>query len=358
MDFNKMKEQIKDNSIEVFCNQNGIKTLGNGRYKRLEEHNSCVIDTNRNIFYWNSQRKNGDVINFVQAYYDIDFKSAIEIISGKKIEDFKETEIHRNKYKSLNTHKSEKIDFKMELDETDERYNRLFAYLNKTRKISYKTISDFVDRKLISQDKKGNINFKFADEHGKINFSKKGSTDKPFNYIDTESDIRGFRYIPQDNIPKEEINTMYVFESPIDLMSYTNLSNVSNEKAVLISMNGLKHNSVLKNLIDFPNVEFLHLCVDNDIAGKNFIKYMKELQSSREYEVINNKIIIDHTPEKYKDWNDFLKYIVSVKEMDCKKESEEQNKGIREKLNEIKKNKEELINNTKENETKSYEKGR
>lgn len=315
MDFKAIKEHVKNNSIVDFCNQSSIELLGNGRYKRLEKYDSCVIDTIRNEFYWNSLGKNGDIINFVQIYYETNFNTAVEIISGKSLEDFKERAIPTIRYCPPDESKEKKTAFKMELDETDERYSRLFAYLNKTRKISYKTISEFVDAKLISQDKKGNINFKFIDENGEISYSKKGSTNKSFNYIDPDADIRGFRYKPKDLKP-EEVRTLYVFESPIDLMSFADITNINNKNAVYISMNGLKHNSIIKNLEDFPNIGSVHLCVDNDIAGKNFIQTMKELCRLKEHKTLENKSIIDHRPEKSKDWNDFLKYIVSIEEMD------------------------------------------
>ena len=315
MDFKAIKEHVKNNSIVDFCNQSGIGLTGNGRYRRLEKHDSCVIDTMRNEFYWNSLGKNGDIINFVQTYYETDFKTAVEIITGKNLQDFKEKFVPTIRYSPPDKSKEEKSPFKMELDETDERYSRLFAYLNKTRKISYKTISEFVEKKLISQDRKGNINFKFTDENGNISYSKKGSTDKSFNYIDSDADIRGFRYIPDDLKP-EDIKSIYVFESPIDLMSFADITNIKNKNSVYMAMNGLKHNSVIKNLEDFPNIESIHLCVDNDNAGKNFIQTIRELCRSNEHEILENKSIIDHRPEKSKDWNDFLKYIVSIKEMD------------------------------------------
>jgi len=348
MDFKAIKEHVKNNSIVDFCNQSSIELLGNGRYKRLEKHDSCVIDTIRNEFYWNSLGKNGDIINFVQIYYETNFNTAVEIISGKNLEDFKERVVPTIRYSPPDESKEKKTAFKMELDETDERYSRLFAYLNKTRKISYKTISEFVDRKLISQDKKGNINFKFIDENGEISYSKKGSTNKSFNYIDPDADIRGFRYKP-DNLKLEEVKTIYVFESPIDLMSFADITNINNKNAVYMSMNGLKHNSIIKNLEDFPNIGSIHLCVDNDIAGKNFIQIMRELCKSKEHKILENKSIIDHRPEKSKDWNDFLKYIVSITEMDQIKNSGsyKPEKKIETSKEEPSKKHEEKIKNTK-----------
>ena len=314
MKFNEIKEQVKNIAIEDFCNTNGIKLLGSGRYRRLEDHDSCVIDTYRNNFYWNSKGKNGDIINFAQSYYEVDFKAAVEIISGKNISQaLKSNYIPTPKIRKVEPLEKEKPLFKMELDETSEKYSRLFAYLNKTRKLSYSIILDFVNKKLISQDTKGNINFKFIDENNKVHFSKKGTTDKPFNYIDTDADIRGFRYISQENLTNDDITTMYVFESPIDLMSYMDMSNTKNEKSVLISMNGVKHNSVLKNLEDFPNIRYLNLCVDNDSGGNKFTNHIRELQTVQKEELLKNLTITRSLPGKFKDWNERLQYLAEIK---------------------------------------------
>ena len=108
MDFKAIKEHVKNNSIVDFCNQSGIGLTGNGRYRRLEKHDSCVIDTMRNEFYWNSLGKNGDIINFVQTYYETDFKTAVEIITGKNLEDFKEKFIPTIRYSPPDKSKEEK----------------------------------------------------------------------------------------------------------------------------------------------------------------------------------------------------------------------------------------------------------
>ena len=353
MDYKEMINEIKDIQITDFCNQRGIKLKGSGVYRRLEEHDSCVINTIKNNFIWNSREENGDIINFTQSYYKVDFKTAIEIISGKNISEISKAEyIPKPKSRPKESLENETQVFKMELDEISEKYSRLFAYLSKTRKISYDTILKFVNKKLISQDTKGNINFKFTDENGKVNFSKKGTTDKSFNYTDIDSDIRGFRYIPQDELKNDEIIKMHIFESPIDLMSYMDISDVTNEKSVLVSMNGLKHNSLLKNIEDFPNLKYLNLCVDNDSAGDKFINHIRELQTVEDEDLLRNVSITRSNPD-LKDWNERLKYMDEIKRDAAVIEKP----GIRKNIQALKDDKDkELELETKENnKKKSYE---
>ncbi|MFD0199141.1 CHC2 zinc finger domain-containing protein, partial [Streptomyces albidoflavus] len=76
------KEEIKRASeIDIidFCNQNNIAVHSdNERYYRLVEHDSCVIDRRKNVFYWNSKSKGGNVINFVQEIEETNFMGAMK----------------------------------------------------------------------------------------------------------------------------------------------------------------------------------------------------------------------------------------------------------------------------------------
>lgn len=352
MDYKDILSEIKQIQITDFCHQKGIEITGSGLYRRLKEHDSCVINIHKNNFIWNSRGENGDIINFVESYYNVNFKAAIEIISGKNISDISKSQyIPKPKIEQRNNLEKTTI-FKMELDEISEKYSRLFAYLNKTREISYDTILEFVNKDLISQDAKGNINFKFIDEEGNVHFSKKGTTNKSFNYIDTDADIRGFRYIPQEDLRKEEITTMHIFESPIDLMSYMDISDIKNEKSVLISMNGLKHNSILKNLEEFPNIKYLDLCVDNDVAGNKFINHIRELKTLENEELLRNLSITRSNPD-LKDWNDRLKYMHEIENSEEKIEKS----GIQKSISEIKNDKDriEKLEIKESNKNKLYE---
>lgn len=302
-DFKNKIELLKQIPIVDYCNQKGIVLHGNGRWLHLEDHNSLVIDSVNNSFIWNSKGTFGDIINFVQAYYNVDFKTAVKELSGQNLEELIHSE-QKDAHSARNgiSKKSNRTPTKFELDEIEGKYSRMYAYLIQNRGISKRTIDEFAYKKLISQDTKGNINFKFKDEDGNISFVKKGTTDIFFEYINPQSDIRGFRFTRNKN--PEKVERLAVYESPIDLMSYIDMFG-TNSKTAYCAMFGLKHNNVLSNIKDYPNLKELCLCVDNDAGGLKFIAKIKEM--ARSEPLLQDITITAVIPEHLKDWNDMLK---------------------------------------------------
>ena len=304
-DFQNMVDQLNRIPIVDYCDQKGIQLTKNYNYPSLLEHDSWVIDVRNNSFRWNSRGISGDTIKFVQTYYGVDFKTAVEELSGTNMKDLlrdKAAPIKNIKPRQNNENKiPEKPKIKFELDEVDGKYTRMYAYLIQKRGLSKKIVDEFTYKKLISQDTKGNINFKFKDENNKISYVKKGTTDAFFEYINPDNDIRSFRYTRNKN--PENIERRAVYEAPIDLMSYLDMYG-QNVKTAYIAMFGLKNTCVLSNLKDYPNIKELCLCVDNDEAGHMFIERFKELANTEE--ILKDIRIVAVIPEKVKDWNEML----------------------------------------------------
>ncbi|TRW22904.1 DUF3991 domain-containing protein [Criibacterium bergeronii] len=289
--FREEVEKIKNMSIIDFCNKNGIEINVSGNYAKLKEHNSLVIDINKNNFVWNSQGKNGDIINFVQAYYNTDFKEAINIITNKDIKEITRNENDINtKIKKAPEETSKSFDKDLAKNTN---YSRVYAYLTKTRNIDYDIVNEFVKQDLIIEDVKHNLTFKMKDkDNNLIGITKRETGYKKFVYINPDSDIKGFSFKTSDTP-----NKLYFFEAPIDLMSFYEMNKNRLNDSVLISMQGLKHNCIKENIAHW-NIKDICLCVDNDEAGNNFINRIKEAYSD-----INMKFEIP----KSKDWNEDIK---------------------------------------------------
>ena len=58
----------------------GFSLKGHGRYLTTQEHDSLIIDTHNNAYFWNSRAEQGDNISWVQNRNGWDFKSAIEYL--------------------------------------------------------------------------------------------------------------------------------------------------------------------------------------------------------------------------------------------------------------------------------------
>lgn len=313
---------LKNISIVDFCEKNGIELSGNGNWKSLVEHNSCVIDVNNNSFVWNSKQKSGDIINFVEEYYNVDFKEATQILGAKK-----DVPYLIKTYQNEVTIPKELKDISLLQNDLQEQNNmkHIYAYLNKTRKIDYAIVQEFVDKKLIAEDINRNLIFKTFDKEDKeklIALSKKGTSVKPYQFISPHSENVGFRFATSDTV-----KTLYVYEGPIDLMSHyeMNKEKLIKDNALLVAMTGLKSNAVLNNIKEY-DPEKIIFCVDNDNPGKDFIEKMKTILP----ENLKDKMEI-LLPEK-KDWNEDIKEKKYIQE---KEEIQETLNLIKEKANSI-----------------------
>ena len=313
---------LKNISIIDFCEKNGIELSGTGNWKRLQEHDSCVIDVNNNSFIWNSKQKSGDIINFVEEYYNVDFKEATQILGAKK-----DVPYLIKTYQDEVTIPKELKDISLLQNDLQEQNNmkHVYAYLNKTRKIDYAIVQEFVDKKLIAEDINRNLIFKTFDKDDKeklIALSKKGTSVKPYQFISLHSENVGFRFSTTDTV-----KTLYVYEAPIDLMSHyeMNKEKLIKDNALLVAMTGLKSNAVLNNIKEY-DPEKVVFCVDNDSAGKHFIEKMRSILP----ENLTDKMEI-LLPDK-KDWNEDIK---EKKHLQEKEEIQETLNLIKEKANSI-----------------------
>lgn len=188
----------------------------------------------------------------------------------------------------------------MVLPEKNKDYKRVFAYLTKTRKIDPKIVQWFVDKNMLYQDINNNCVFVGYDKNNTPQYaSRRGTnTNKPF-----KGDVLNSNKEYGFELPGKG-DTLNVFESPIDLMSYLTLmkrNNVAIGDKYFKSLGGVNMTTLDKCLKDNPNIEKIVLCVDNpdiDKAGADFIKDVKQKYND-EY------IITVHKP-KGKDFNEQL----------------------------------------------------
>jgi len=290
--FREEVDKIKQLSIVDFCDKQGIELKKSGRYYSLKEHDSLVIDTQKNNFVWNSRQKNGDIINFVQEYYNVDFKKAIEIITNKDIKEITSSAYKEYQEKTI-TPEEIKKSFDSDLVRNKD-MRRVYAYLTKTRNISAETVNEFVSKGLIIEDERHNLTFKMKDkEDNIIGVVKKETGYIKLNYINTHSDIKGFSFVTKGKNPDK----LFFFEAPLDLMSFYEMNKDKLKNSILVSMQGLKHNCIIENM-KYYGINDISVCVDNDDGGKKFINFIKE-----EFKDNNPKFFIP----KSKDWNEDIK---------------------------------------------------
>ncbi|WP_260288407.1 DUF3991 domain-containing protein [Peribacillus aracenensis] len=305
------KEDIKKaEAIDIidFCAQNSIDVQSdNERYYRLVEHDSCVIDRRKNVFYWNSKGKGGNVINFVQEVEETNFMGAMNRLLDEN-HDYQ---------------KNENVEFVVVLYEYSpekevEKFDKARDYLINERKIDAELVDNLHDKGLIKQDKYNNVLFLWKDYENIMGCSEQGT-------IKSEKFKRGtWKSVQKNstanygfNVKNGEPKHLKFFESSIDLLSHATLNKKELKDTWLISMEGLKHNTVynyvLKAKEQLKNTpESVSLCVDNDKAGTAFVDKLSLLEVKRKDGT--SYLMKQELPTKGKDWNEQLKLTVKNRE--------------------------------------------
>ena len=62
-------------------------------------------------------------------------------------------------------------------------------------------------------------------------------------------------------------DTLFVFEAPIDLLSFLSATGDGWETHHYISLGGVSEKALMQYLADHKNIRKIYLCLDNDTAG-------------------------------------------------------------------------------------------
>lgn len=331
------KEEAKRLSIISVAEQLGMELKRTGSYSyNWVEHDSFVIDTKKNEFYWNSRTEFGDVIQLVQTIRGVSYKEAMHFLETGE---FKEVDVEAQ------TASKEPFSYHLERYERQD-FSASRSYLKAQRGLSDDTINFFISQGSIAEAirKKGDyfepvIVFKYKDNTGFLaGASLQGIVENREHYpergrlkqIMRNSDGQLGFSIDIGN-PKR----LVFAEAPIDLMSYYELHKDRLQDVRLVAMDGVKEGIISRRFMelyaeindksyqvnqntgkalevvarttnyfkDGQNQDMITLAVDNDMAGYKFITSLQE-------KGIPVQIAIPPIVQRYQekeDWNDFLK---------------------------------------------------
>jgi hypothetical protein len=292
-------EKIKTINIKNFLEQSEKFTFKkeNKDYYRCEQHSSLVINTNNNLYKWYSQNQNGDIINWVMNNItNGNFVEAVKYLSGDKYNEY----ITNNAVKVIE--KSTELDNNTVLDiEFSKSMKNTFAYLNKTRYIDNAIINKFIKEHLIKQDERGNIVFLHLNEQGQIVGADLNGTNtyKRFKGVIGNSNSN---YGWSIKVGKE-IKEIFVFESPIDLISYYQLFLNEMDNLLLLSISGCEKIKVIRTYLNmYKSIEVIKVSVDNDEAGNHCLNNI--ISMYRGFSIIDNRDAL--RANNLKDFNELL----------------------------------------------------
>lgn len=254
-------------------------------------HDSITIRGSK--WFDHKNQTGGGAIKFMQYHYGMDFPTAVQELLGQRV-----TSLSSVPLKSTNQSEKQK-DFR--LPEANDNMHRVFAYLIKQRFIAAEVITHFAKRKLLYEDKKHhNAVFVGVDENGVPRQAHKRGTatfGKSFRQTVEGSDTKySFAHFG-------ESGKLFIFEAPIDMLSYLTLHPENWQEHSYIAMNGVYENAVLTALKGHENLFEIAICTDNDVGGIDSADRLSDILKEKGYADIKRILPIN------KDWNEDLKQL-------------------------------------------------
>lgn len=291
------EQKVLANSVDLeqFLRMRGEKLERVGREHKLiyydgsGKHDSITL--RGSTWFDHKNQVGGGAIKFMQEFYDMDFQTAVQELLGQRVTPLSHAPpkavVHEEKVK------------KFMLPEANSNMHRVFAYLIKQRFINPDIISNFAKQHTLYEDKQHhNAVFVGLDENGVPRQASKRSTNsfgKTFRITCEGSDTR----YSFSHFGKSE--KLFVFEAPIDMMSFLTLYPKEWQKHSYIDMNGVYENAVLTALKNHSNLSEVILCVDNDEGGIEAVDRLKDILTENGYTDVKR------LAPKFKDWNEVLK---------------------------------------------------
>ncbi|MEA4986943.1 MAG: DUF3991 and toprim domain-containing protein [Anaerovorax sp.] len=288
------KRQANNIDLEHFLRQQGETLLPSGREKRLKSNHSITVRGNE--WYDHATEKGGLAIDFVQNFYGLSFPDAVTmLIGGGGVKVYHCVE------------KKEEIKKPFVLPPKNKDMRRTFAYLIKHRCIDKDVVNFFVKEKLLyeSCEKSNdgtkeyhNAIFVGLDEIGVARHAhKRGIYTNGKGYkgnIDSSNPCYSFHFCGTSD-------QLYVFEAPIDMLSFISLhKNINWKQHSYIALCGLSEQAMLKQLGINPTINKVVLCLDNDKAGIHACEKFKNL-------LYEQGIVVSRVSPALKDFNEDLK---------------------------------------------------
>ena len=96
-------------------------------------------------------------------------------------------------------------------------------------------------------------------------------------------------------------DTVYVFEAPIDMLSFISLYQKDWQRHSYVALCGVAEHALLQLLTDNPQIEKIGLCLDHDEAGMKADKRIAGILAERGYQKVFPLLSV------HKDWNEDIK---------------------------------------------------
>ena len=280
------EEQVsraKATDLVLFLQSQGEKLIKSGKEYRWMAHDSVTV--RGNCWFRHSRGTGGGPIDFVMEFYGLTFPEAMKKLTGEEGEERREA-----KDAPKQGIPAPSPDFRLPRRNRDEK--KILEYLTKTRGIQEDLVKVFIGNGDIYEDEKHhNIVFVGKDRSGIPRYAHIRGTEEEKFRGDVAGSLKEYSFCYRGNSDQ-----LYVFEAPIDLLSFIQLFPKDWEQRSYLSLGGTSDRALTAFLSDSPNITSVFLCLDNDKAGEEACEKIagKEVPCER---IIRLKPVL-------KDWNE------------------------------------------------------
>lgn len=285
------------NSVELaeFLSARGEKLERAGREYKLiytdgsGRHDSITMSGNR--WFDHKNQTGGGAIKFMQYYYGMNFADAVQSLLGYTV-------TPQQHSPPKNTAASQKKK-EFRLPEANEDMHRVYTYLIKKRFIAPEIVTHFAKANKLYEDREHhNAVFVGTDENGIPRQASKRSTSTYVNSFRITVEGSDTRYSFSHFGTSDRL---YVFEAPIDLLSFITLNPENWQEHSYIALNGVYENPLLTALETHTTLQNICICTDNDEGGIDGYERLRDILAEKGY------AHIQRCAPEYKDWNEQLK---------------------------------------------------
>ena len=244
---------------------------------RCKEHESLAVKADRLSWYWHSQGVGGHgALDYLVKAEKMAFRDAVGVITGA-------TPPTAPPRRERQTEPPKTLI----LPEAVGVPLRLYDYLCIKRGIDGEVVNTLMQKEKLYEDRRGNVVFVGHDGQGAARFASLRGTQSDFRGDCSGSDKRyGFNAV---FAPCERV---YLFESPIDLMSHASLVNADTgdtgawKQHSRLSLAGTSDAALPFFLNQHKEVRELVLCLDNDAPGREAAALIARKYAAKGYTVL------------------------------------------------------------------------
>ena len=260
---NQTIEQARNADIIAFLEKyNGFTFAHQHGAYRCQQHKSLAVKADRRSFYWHSKGVGGfGALDFLVKVENMPFRDAVELITGTAPMAAPEPREPRRAEPPKTLVLPEKSGIPL----------KLYDYLCVERGIDRNIVHSLIQKEMLYEDKRGNVVFIGYDEYNKPRFACLRGTHSEFRGDCAGSDKR-YSFCVAANTKSERL---YIYESPIDLMSHASLENIALpfiedtwRDHHRLSLSGTSDTALPFFLNQHKEVKELVFCLDNDPAGR------------------------------------------------------------------------------------------